>query len=98
MSLIAQAAKGGLPVSLITQELLIVLMLGAGTDCGLFLAFRVREELSRSAAPHQAAIGALTRIGQTITYSAITVAAALLLASFSQYRGLGPGRCSAKPT
>jgi putative drug exporter of the RND superfamily len=93
MPLIAEAAKGGLPVSLITQELLIVLMLGAGTDYGPFLAFRVREELSRGAAPHQAVIGALTRVGQTITYSAITVAAALLsllLASFSQYRGLGP--------
>ncbi len=38
---------GGLKVSSITQILLIVLLLGAGTDYGLFLVFRVREEMRR---------------------------------------------------
>jgi RND superfamily putative drug exporter len=35
----------GLKISFFTQILLIVLILGAGTDYGLFLVFRVREEL-----------------------------------------------------
>jgi RND superfamily putative drug exporter len=43
--LVAEAAHHGLQVSPIVQLLLIVLMLGAGTDYGLFLVFRVREEL-----------------------------------------------------
>jgi putative drug exporter of the RND superfamily len=43
--LVAEAAEHGLQVSPIAQLLLIVLVLGAGTDYGLFLVFRVREEL-----------------------------------------------------
>jgi putative drug exporter of the RND superfamily len=43
--LVAEAAKHGLQVSPIAQLLLIVLVVGAGTDYGLFLVFRVREEL-----------------------------------------------------
>src|SRR5262249_57603256 len=43
--LVAEAAQHGLQVFPIAQFLLIVLVLGAGTDYGLFLVFRVREEL-----------------------------------------------------
>ena len=43
--LVAEAAKHGLQVSPLAQFLLIVLVLGAGTDYGLFLVFRTREEL-----------------------------------------------------
>ncbi len=43
--LVAEAAKHGLQVSPIAQLLLYVLVIGAGTDYGLFLVFRVREEL-----------------------------------------------------
>ncbi len=43
--LVAEAAAHGLQVSPIAQLLLIVLVIGAGTDYGLFLVFRVREEL-----------------------------------------------------
>mgnify|MGYP001796252835 CR=1 FL=1 len=44
---IAAATHIGVQVSSITQILLIVLVLGAGTDYGLFLVFRTREELRR---------------------------------------------------
>ncbi len=42
---IAESTKLGVQVSSITQLLLIVLILGAGTDYGVFLVFRVREEM-----------------------------------------------------
>ena len=91
--LIAVAGQGGLPVSVATQTLLPVLLLGAGTDYGLFLVYRVREEIRRGSAPRDALVIAMGRVGRSIAYSAVTVMAALaclLLASFSLYRGLGP--------
>ena len=90
---IAQASVAGLPVSPVTQQLLAVLLVGAGTDYGLFLVFRTREEIRRGAAPKEAVIKAMGRVGAAITFSAATVIAALLsllLASFGLYRGLGP--------
>src|SRR5579859_5966088 len=108
--LVAEAAHHGLKVSPIAQFLLIVLVLGAGTDYGLFLVFRVREQLRLARhdggpgssvwadlrAPReparQAIITALTRVGESITFSAATVIAAvltLLLASFPFYADLG---------
>ena len=116
--LVAEAARHGLQVSPIAQLLLIVLVIGAGTDYGLFLVFRVREELrardhdtggelhpgatktGRSvladlARPRPAArsaiVEAVTRVGESISASALTVVAAvltLLLASFSFYSNL----------
>jgi RND superfamily putative drug exporter len=53
---IAESTKIGVQVSGITQILLIVLMLGAGTDYGLFLVFRVREELRRGSEPKEAVV------------------------------------------
>jgi RND superfamily putative drug exporter len=91
--IIAESTKAGVQVSFITQILLIVLILGAGTDYGLFLVFRVREELRQGLEPKEAVVKALARVGESITYSAATVAAALLslvLASFGLYKGLGP--------
>lgn len=91
--LIAAASKAGLTVSSVAQQLLIVLILGAGTDYGLFIVFRFREELRRGADPVSAVVGAVERVGETITYSALTVVAAvltLLLAPFGIYRDLGP--------
>jgi RND superfamily putative drug exporter len=90
---IAESTKAGVQVGFITQILLIVLILGAGTDYGLFLVFRVREELRKGAAPKEAVVKALSRVGESITFSAATVMAALLsllLASFGIYKGLGP--------
>jgi RND superfamily putative drug exporter len=96
-----------------------VLVLGAGTDYGLFLVFRVREALragqhatageyypgSRGLGgsllgdflhprgpAREAIVGSVTKVGESITFSAATVIAAmltLLLASFSFYSDLG---------
>ncbi|MGH3169842.1 MAG: MMPL family transporter [Trebonia sp.] len=91
--LIAKAAQAGMPVSVATGELLVVLLLGAGTDYGLFLVFRLREEIRRGLEPRQALVTAMSRVGEAITFSAVTVAAALsclALASFGLYQGLGP--------
>ena len=115
--LVAEAAHHGLQVSPIAQLLMIVLVLGAGTDYGLFLVFRVREQLrvaghdggpahtsaglGRALAgdlrrPRESAstaiVTAVTRVGESITFSAMTVIAAvltLLLASFAFYSDLG---------
>jgi putative drug exporter of the RND superfamily len=90
---VAEATHIGVQVSVITQVLLIVLVLGAGTDYGLFLVFRVREELRRGLQPHDAVVKAVSTVGESITFSALTVIAALLsltLAQFGLYQSLGP--------
>ena len=83
----------GLQISPITAILLTVLLLGAGTDYGLFLVFRVREEMRGGLSSHDAIIDGVARVGETITFSAGTVIAALLcllFATFGFYHGLGP--------
>ncbi|HEX4660819.1 MAG TPA: MMPL family transporter [Streptosporangiaceae bacterium] len=117
--LVGEAAKHGLQVSPLAQFLLIVLVLGAGTDYGLFLVFRVREELRAGQHGAQgdrypgsrgvpgsmlgdliharrpagdAIVRSVTKVGESITFSAATVIAAvltLLLATFSFYSDLG---------
>jgi putative drug exporter of the RND superfamily len=89
---IGAAGKAGLPVSSLTQVLMYVLVIGAGTDYGLFLVFRVREELRAGRAPHDAVTRALARVGESITFSAVTVMGALLtmlLATFGLYSSVG---------
>ena len=65
-------------MSQIAQLMLIVLVLGAGTDYGLFLVFRVREQLRAGIESKEAVRTALIRVGESITFSAATVIAALL--------------------
>jgi|SRR5579884_136075 len=91
MRVIGQLGASGLKISEITQVLLIVLLLGAGTDYGLFLVFRVREELRAGRSSHDAVRHALVRVGESISGSAATVILALLtllFASFGFYRDL----------
>ncbi len=90
--IIAELANHGLKVSQLSQLLLIVLLLGAGTDYGLFLVFRVRENIHRGELPRDAVVNALTKVGESITFSAFTVIAALLsllFATFQIYSNLG---------
>ena len=89
--LTAEAAVHGLGVSQIASLLLIVLVLGAGTDYALFLMFRVREEMRAGLAGREAIVLGVARVGETITFSAGILIAALLslaTASFSLYSGL----------
>jgi RND superfamily putative drug exporter len=90
--IIAELADHGLKVSSLSQLLLIVLVIGAGTDYGLFLVFRVREHLNDGEEPREAVVNALTKVGESITFSALTVIAALLSllsATFEIYSNLG---------
>jgi RND superfamily putative drug exporter len=92
MRFIGGLGAHGLKISEITELLLIVLMLGAGTDYGLFLVFRTREEIRAGLPPRDAVAHALCRVGESITASAATVMFALvslLLASFGLYHDLG---------
>ncbi len=90
---IAGATHLGVQVSAITQFILIVLVLGAGTDYGLFLVFRMREELRRGLEPKDAVRRAVSTVGKSITFSALIVIAALMsliIAQFDFYQSLGP--------
>ncbi|HUA12974.1 MAG TPA: efflux RND transporter permease subunit [Candidatus Sulfotelmatobacter sp.] len=90
--IVAEAASHGLKVSSLAQLLMTVLILGAGTDYGLFLIFRVREEIQGGLKPKPAIEEAMSRVGESITFSAVTVIAALLsllFATFQLYSNLG---------
>jgi RND superfamily putative drug exporter len=83
----------GIAVPPSTQPLLTVLLLGAGTDYGLFLCFRFREELARGSEIHNALVTAVARVGQALTFSGLIVMGALLtllVAPSGIYRGIGP--------
>ena len=92
--IIAEASQQGIiKASSFTQTILTVLVLGAGTDYGLFLTLRMREELERGLSPRSAVVRAVERVGESITFSAGTVIVALLslaFATFAVYSGLGP--------
>ena len=69
-------------------------MLGAGTDYGLFILFRYRENLGRGLDQETAIVEAMSRVGGAVGLSALTVIVALsslVIAQFGLYRGVGPG-------
>jgi putative drug exporter of the RND superfamily len=90
--IVGELGNHGLKVSSLAQLLMIVLVLGAGTDYGLFLVFRVRENMRAGQEGREAVVNAVTRVGESITFSALTVIAALLsllAATFQIYSTLG---------
>jgi putative drug exporter of the RND superfamily len=85
--------KHGLTVNGQSGGILVVLVLGAGTDYALLLIARYREELRRHEDRHEAMAVALHRAGPAIMASAATVIAGmlcLLAADSADISGLGP--------
>ncbi|MFJ8043501.1 MMPL family transporter [Kitasatospora sp. NPDC096147] len=89
------ATLTGLRLDASTPGLISVVLLGIGVDYLLFLLFRFREQLR--ARPEQSAREAAAevsgRVGTAITSAALTIVAAfatLGVASFGQFRSLGP--------
>src|SRR6185369_4354597 len=87
------ATHAGLTVNGQSGGILVVLVLGAGTDYALLLVARYREELRRHEDRHEAMAVALRRAGPAILASAGTVVAGmlcLLVADSADISGLGP--------
>lgn len=87
------AKHAGLTVNGQTQAILLVLVLGAGTDYALLLVARYREELHEHEDRHEAMAFALHRAGPAILASGTTVILGmlcLLLAEMNSTAGLGP--------
>jgi uncharacterized membrane protein YdfJ with MMPL/SSD domain len=82
-----------LSVSQMSANIATVLIFGVGTDYGLFIAARFREELYSTQDKHEAMRQTMRAVGEAITSSAGTVIVALLtllLASLGLYTALGP--------
>ena len=90
---VAGLGAHGLQISSVTETLLVVLLLGAGTDYGLFLVYRFREELAgRDRAQGGASSARSPGSGRRSPRRPGTVILALLtllLAGFGLYHDLG---------
>jgi RND superfamily putative drug exporter len=87
------AKNAGLIVNAQSAGILLVLVMGAGTDYALLLIARYREELRRNADRHEAMAVALHRAGPAIVASAATVGIGMLCltaAEMNSTSGLGP--------
>ncbi|MDI2126159.1 MMPL family transporter [Yinghuangia seranimata] len=87
------AKYAGLVVDGQSAYVLIVLVMGVGTDYALLLVARYREELRRHADRHEAMAYAVARCLPALAASAATVALAtlcLVFGSMNSTRGLGP--------
>jgi RND superfamily putative drug exporter len=76
-----------------SDGILVVLVIGAGTDYALLLVARYREELRRHADRHEAMAVALRRAGPAIIASGLTVVCGMLClmaAESNDISGLGP--------
>ena len=94
---IGELGSHGLKISQVTQLLLIVLILGAGTDYGLFLVFRVREGHpigpARRTTPWPTPS---SRVGESISASAGTVILGAVDAVVRELRHLSRPRRAAR--
>ncbi|MFD9691119.1 MMPL family transporter [Kitasatospora sp. NPDC059146] len=94
MGLINYATKAfDLKSTAILTPILIVVVLGVGTDYFLFLAFRYRERLRAGEDRKSAVVNAVGRVGEAIASAAgaVTIAfAALVLSSLGMFQALGP--------
>ena len=87
--LVAWLGQHGLPVSTYTQTFLIAIMFGAGTDYGILLMSRFREELQRTTDVGAALAATMEAVGPTALVAAATLMlafAAVGLAHFTLYR------------
>ena len=87
------AKHAGLTVNAQSAGILLVLVIGAGTDYALLIVARYREELRRHEDRHEAMAEAMHRAGPAILASAGTVAVSMLCLLASQMNstsGLGP--------
>ncbi|MGH4030523.1 MMPL family transporter [Actinomycetota bacterium Odt1-20B] len=87
------ARHAGLTVNGQSAGILTVLVFGAGTDYGLLLVARYREELRRHDDRHEAMALALHRAGPAVLASGATVVLSMLVlmtAEMNSTRGLGP--------
>jgi RND superfamily putative drug exporter len=93
-ALIADATKiFGLQANSSISALLIVVVLGVGTDYFLFLMFRYRERLRAGDEPKEAMINSVTRVGEAIASAAgavIIAFCALALSTLGFLTQLGP--------
>jgi len=87
------AKHAGLTVNGQSAFILVVLVLGAGTDYALLLIARYREELRNYEDRHEAMAHALHRAGPAVVASSATVAVSMLVLLFAELnstKGLGP--------
>jgi putative drug exporter of the RND superfamily len=92
------AKYAGLTINGQTQFIMMVLVIGAGTDYALLLVARYREELRRHRDRHEAMAVALHRAAPAILASAATVVVGLLCLMFAELNstaGLGPANAVA---
>ncbi|MCX4749729.1 MMPL family transporter [Kitasatospora sp. NBC_01287] len=93
-ALIADATKlFDLKANSTMSAILIVVLLGVGTDYFLFLMFRYRERLRAGEERKEAMINAIGRVGEAIASAAgaVTVAfAVLILSSLGLFKAIGP--------
>ncbi|MGI0155647.1 MAG: MMPL family transporter, partial [Thermoplasmata archaeon] len=82
----------GYPLFFFVPTVMIILILGLGTDYNIFLLTRVREERVRGRVAGDAAVEAVARTGGIITAAAVILAsafAALLVGEFTLIRAIG---------
>lgn len=94
LGIVGLLMRAGWEFSSFLQQIVIVIIFGAGTDYCLFILSRYREELQRGYAPHDAVVRVMGRVGAVIASSAAIVVVGFLafaFAEFEMFRTIGPG-------